>query len=85
MEHPMKKFVSAMLASSMALSATSAYAGGPVIAEADDEVEVVKPASSAGILPLLLIPIILCVALCGGDNDEPAGDDDDDDDDDQLD
>jgi hypothetical protein len=36
-----------------------------------DEIEVVaeKPASSTGILPLLLIPIILCVALCGGDDD----------------
>ena len=31
-----------------------------------------KPASSVGILPLLLIPIILCVALCGSDEDEPT-------------
>jgi len=34
------------------------------------EVIVERPASSAGWLPLLLIPIILCVALCGGDDDE---------------
>jgi hypothetical protein len=64
----MKKITALALASTMALSATTAFAGGPVIIE---EVEVVeeKPASSVGILPLLLIPIILCVALCGDDND----------------
>jgi hypothetical protein len=33
------------------------------------EVVAEKPASSAGLLPLLLIPIILCVALCGGNDD----------------
>jgi hypothetical protein len=30
-----------------------------------------KPASSVGILPLLLVGIVLCVALCDGD-DDPA-------------
>jgi len=65
----MNKFVAPLLAASLAVSASAAFAGGPVII---DDVEVVeeKPASSIGILPLLLIPIILCVALCGGD-DEP--------------
>jgi hypothetical protein len=65
----MNKILSLALASTIALSATTAFAGGPVIIE---EVEVVeeKPASSIGILPLLLIPIILCVALCGGDDEE---------------
>jgi len=65
----MNKIIAATLASTIALSATTAFAGGPVII---DDVEVVedKPASSIGILPLLLIPIILCVALCGGDDDE---------------
>jgi hypothetical protein len=65
----MMKFVAPILAATLAVSATTAFAGGPVIIE---EVEVVeeKPASSIGILPLLLIPIILCVALCGGDDEE---------------
>jgi hypothetical protein len=65
----MNKILSLALASTIALSASTAFAGGPVIIE---EVEVVeeKPASSVGILPLLLIPIILCVALCGGDDEE---------------
>jgi hypothetical protein len=66
----MKKFVAAFLASSMALSAGSVHAGGPVVVEEIPDVAVQKPASSVGILPLLLIPIILCVALCGGDDDE---------------
>ena len=64
----MNKFVAPILAASLAVSASTAFAGGPVIIE---DVEVVeKPTSSVGILPLLLIPIILCVALCGGDDDE---------------
>ena len=64
----MKKLVAMTLAASVMVSA--AFAGGPVIIE-DDVVIVEKPASSVGILPLLLIPIILCVALCGSDNEEP--------------
>ena len=67
----MNKLIAPILAASLAVSATTAFAGGPVVVE--DEVEVVaeKPASSIGILPLLLIPIILCVALCGNDDEEP--------------
>lgn len=67
----MNKLIAPILAATLAVSATTAFAGGPVVVE--DEVEVVaeKPASSIGILPLLLIPIILCVALCGND-DEPV-------------
>jgi hypothetical protein len=74
MEFTMKKILASALAASMALSATTAFAGGPVVIEEEGQPEVVaeKPASSVGILPLLLIPIILCVALCGGDDDEPA-------------
>jgi len=60
----------------MAIAASGAYAGGPVIIEDDVEVIVEKPASSVGILPLLLIPIILCVALCGSDDEEETLDDD---------
>ena len=72
----MKKFITSALAASMALSATTAFAGGPVVIEEEGQPEVVaeKPASSVGILPLLLIPIILCVALCGGDDPEPSED-----------
>jgi hypothetical protein len=65
----MHRIVAPILAATLAVSASTAFAGGPVII---DEVVEEKPASSVGILPLLLIPIILCVALCGGDDDEPA-------------
>jgi hypothetical protein len=67
----MKSAFAIALAASMLLSATTAYAGGPVVVVEEMEVVAEKPASSVGILPLLLIPIILCVALCGGD-DEPS-------------
>ena len=66
----MNKVLAAALASTMLVSASTAFAGGPIVIEEEMEVVAEKPASSIGILPLLLIPIILCVALCGGDDDE---------------
>ncbi|MDM7933054.1 hypothetical protein [Tabrizicola sp.] len=69
----MNKLLATVLATSLAFSASTAFAGGPVVVEEEMEVVAEKPASSVGILPLLLIPIILCVALCGGsDDDEPT-------------
>lgn len=62
----MKKLVASVMA--LTLGASAAMAGGPVVVEEEAEVVAQKPASSVGILPLLLIPIILCVALCGGDD-----------------
>lgn len=66
----MNKVFAPILAASLAVSASTAYAGGPVIVEEEEEVVAEKPASSVGLLPLLLIPIVLCIALCGSD-DEP--------------
>ncbi len=67
----MKKLLALSLAAAVSLSAATAHAGGPVIIE-EQEVVAEKPASSVGILPLLLVGIVLCVALCGGsDDDEP--------------
>ena len=65
----MKKLITSVMV--LTLGASAAMAGGPVVIEEEGQPEVVaeKPASSIGILPLLLIPIILCVALCGGDDD----------------
>lgn len=65
----MKKLIASALALTVGTSA--AFAGGPVVIAEEGQPEVIaeKPASSVGILPLLLIPIILCVALCGGDDD----------------
>lgn len=66
----MNKFIAPILAATLAVSASTAFAGGPVIIE--EEIVVEEPASSVGILPLLLIPIILCVALCGSDDNDRA-------------
>jgi hypothetical protein len=70
MEKKMKKLLASATAGILVLTATTAFAGGPVIVE--DEVEVVaeRPASSIGVLPLLLVPILLCAALCGGGGDD---------------
>ena len=67
----MKKLITAVMA--LTLGASAVNAGGPIVIEEEMEVVVERPASSAGWLPLLLIPIILCVALCGGDDDEDEG------------
>jgi hypothetical protein len=69
----MNKFIAAAVASTMLISASTAFAGGPVMIEEEVEVVAEKPASSVGILPLLLIPIILCVALCGSDDEKKPG------------
>ena len=65
----MNKFIAPVLAATLAVSASTAFAGGPVVVEEEAAVVAEKPASSVGILPLLLIPVILCVALCGGNDD----------------
>jgi hypothetical protein len=71
----MTRFLAPLLAASLALSASTAHAGGPVVIVDEPEVVAEKPASSVGILPLLLVGIVLCVALCGGDDDEPQAPD----------
>jgi hypothetical protein len=67
----MKHFIAPILAATLAMSASTAFAGGPVVVVEEPEVVADSPASGA-ILPLLLVGIALCVALCGGDDDEPA-------------
>jgi hypothetical protein len=68
-EKTMNKLLASTLASALILSSATAHAGGPVIIE-ETEVVAEKPASSVGILPLLLIGVVLCVALCGGSDDD---------------
>ena len=65
----MKAILAPILAASLAISATTAYAGGPVIVVEEPEVVAELPTSGM-ILPLLLVGIALCVALCGGDDDD---------------
>jgi hypothetical protein len=63
----MKKLIASVMA--LTLGTSAAMAGGPIIVEEEPEVVAEKPASSVGILPLLLVGVVLCVALCGGDDD----------------
>lgn len=65
----MNKIIAATLAASIALSAATAFAGGPVIVE-DIEVVEEKPASSIGLLPLLIGAIIIGAVLLNNDEDE---------------
>jgi hypothetical protein len=63
----MKKLVASVMA--LCLGASAVTAGGPVVIEDESEVVAEKPASSVGILPILLVGVVLCAALCGGDDD----------------
>lgn len=67
----MKKLITAVMA--LTLGASAAMAGGPVVIAEEPEVVAEAPASSVGILPLLLVGVVLCVALCGGGSDDRRG------------
>ena len=62
----------AALVAVTALSASTAYAGGPVIEEGNDAQVSEQPASSVGILPVIGALVLICLLVCGGDDDEPA-------------
>jgi len=65
----MKKLVASVLALSVFTSA--AMAGGPVVVVEEPMPVVEEQAgTSVGVLPLLLVGIALCVALCGGSDDD---------------
>lgn len=64
----MKKFAAPLLA--LAMTASAAYAGGPVVVEEEPAVEAASP-RSGWIVPVVVGVIILCAIACGND-DEPA-------------
>lgn len=69
----MKDLVTSALVAATMLSASTAYAGGPVIIEEGNGEEVAaKPASSVGILPVLGALVLVCLIVCGGGDDDPA-------------
>lgn len=46
-------------------------AGGPVVVVEEPPVVVEEgPASSKGILPWLMVPLVLCIVMCGEEEDE---------------
>jgi hypothetical protein len=72
-EHIMKKIVSSVLALSLALSSTAAFAGGPVIVVEEGQPEVVAETPRSGwIVPVIIGGIILCAIACGDDDEEPS-------------
>lgn len=55
-----------LLAASLA---TAAQAGGPVVVVEEPEPEVEEgTASSKGLLPWLILPLVACVVFCGPDD-----------------
>ena len=64
----MKKLIASVMA--LTLGASAAMAGGPVVVEEEVEVVAEKSGSSVGILPILLVTVALCAALCGGNGDD---------------
>lgn len=63
----------AALVAVTALSASTAYAGGPVIIEeGNDELIAENPGSRIGILPVIGALILVCLIACGGGDGDPA-------------
>ena len=62
----MKKLIASVMA--LTLGASAAMAGGPVVVEEEVEVVAEKSGSSMGILPIIIIGVALCAALCGSDD-----------------
>ncbi|HLQ19479.1 MAG TPA: hypothetical protein VK146_10910 [Tabrizicola sp.] len=65
----MKRFVA--LALSLGLAAGPIHAGGPVVVVEEAPVVVEEaPPSSKGFLPLLVVPLVLCIVMCGPEEDD---------------
>ncbi len=55
-----------LLAASLA---TAVHAGGPVVVVEEPEPEVEEgAASSKGLLPWLIVPLVVCVVFCGSED-----------------
>ncbi len=64
----MKMFLAPMLA--LALTTSTAFAGGPVVVEEEPVVEAASP-RSGWIVPVVVGLVVLCAIACGND-DDPA-------------
>ncbi|OYW58691.1 MAG: hypothetical protein B7Z10_12630 [Rhodobacterales bacterium 32-66-7] len=62
----MKKIITSVMA--LTLGASAAMAGGPVVIEDTTEVVADKPATSVGVLPLLIGAIIIGAVLLNNDD-----------------
>lgn len=73
----MNRMLPAFLAAALALP-SGVQAGGPVIIEEEEIIVAEEPASSVGLVPVILVGVVLCVLFCGSDGEEeppiePAG------------
>lgn len=65
----MNKIASLVLAFSLSLGASTAYAGGPVVVEEEGQPEVVAESPRSGwIVPVVVGLIVICAIACGDDN-----------------
>lgn len=67
----MKKFAAPLLALSLALSSTAAFAGGPVVVTEEPTVEAASP-RSGWIVPVVVGLILICAVACGNDDTPPT-------------
>lgn len=67
----MKTFAAPLLALTLALTSTTAFAGGPVIVEEEPAVEAASP-RSGWIVPVVVGLVLICAIACGNDDDTPA-------------
>jgi hypothetical protein len=66
----MKEIISPMLA--LALTASAAFAGGPIVVEEEPVVEAASP-RSGWIVPVIVGLVVLCAIACGNDDDPTTG------------
>ncbi|RYI00737.1 MAG: hypothetical protein EON48_17515 [Acetobacteraceae bacterium] len=67
----MNKFAAPLLALTLALTSTTAFAGGPVVIEEEPVVEAASP-RSGWIVPVVVGLILVCAIACGNDDPAPA-------------
>jgi len=67
----MKSVSLTALGLAVALQGTSVWAGGPVVIEDTEEVVAEKPATSIGILPILIGIVVICAIACDQDDETP--------------
>jgi hypothetical protein len=64
----MKRFIAPMIALSLALSASTAFAGGPIIIEEEGQPEVIVDKPRSGwIVPVIIGIVVICAIACGDD------------------
>jgi hypothetical protein len=64
----MKKLAAPLLALTLAVTSTTAFAGGPVVVEEEPMVEAASP-RSGWIVPVVVGLFLICAIACGNDDD----------------